>query len=124
MVSRLITSITLLAFITSMLGCSSNMNLPLNDVKRPQEKVLAVTLLSGEAVVFNSLGGSFETKPGTIVGVTIDNQPIAIKSEEVRSVQVKRGDTRKTLLCIGGVLLLGFMGLVWLGTEIDKNVPG
>lgn len=98
--SRIITILTLTAFLNLTMGCAKYVNMSVDEVKnKPDIKVSAVKLpifiegielTSGNEVIFKNTTGRFDNKTKMIGGLTQDGIVIEKNLNELKSVLLKR----------------------------------
>jgi hypothetical protein len=104
---RMVSVITLLAFVSYLAGCSSIVNVPRDEVAElaredsvktgstglRTSRIVAATLHSGEVINFDHWGASLNTTSRTVNGVADDGTPVELKYDDVYYLKVEGADS-------------------------------
>lgn len=114
---RYVCMATLFVFLNSVIGCTTNVKVSLEEAaNRSSDPIHSVGLLSGEVITFDSDGGRLLVKRKIIVGTTksrrkgrrfVGGDDVKINLSDVKYVKVKKTSITKTaLLATGGVAVV------------------
>jgi hypothetical protein len=90
MVSRIISALVLLAFVTYISGCWTIEKVFRGEPLNPEEKIVEVVYPTGDVVKFNLNGGKYIKEKGVIVGVTRAGKRVEIPTDDILYVRVSR----------------------------------
>jgi len=96
MITRVVSFVTLAAYLGCIFGCSSSMYITIDKAKkkyglrkpRSGEIITAVMPSSGEEITFDSAGGIYNETTKTIDGFTPDNMAVTVALNDTRFIKV------------------------------------
>jgi len=133
---RYICTATLIAFLSSVIGCTSNVKFTMDEVgKQPPEHINSVSLVSGDVVMFDKEGGTIDVEREMIVGVTkvylkgrrrTGGDPVEIKLSDVKYVNVRKSSPTKTFFfVVGSVVVIGsIVAILAVANSLEKGFFG
>ena len=120
---RFVCTVTLIAFLNSVIGCTSNVKFTMDEVgKQPPNLINSVSLVSGDVVMFDKEGGTIDVEREMIVGVTkvylkggrrTGGDPVEIKLSDVKYVNVRKSSPTKTaFFVVGSFVAIGIVAAI------------
>lgn len=89
MLTRIISLVTLVAFLIMTTGCTKITNIPITEAVGPVVEIVGITLLTGEKITFSDKGCRYNKDFMIFSGVTPEGKTIVYELKEIQSLQYK-----------------------------------